>query len=416
MQRRDFLSGLAGVAVAPQFASFATAAEAKPKTILLRSAWDTINIGDIGHTPGTLRVLEQFLPNVQVVLWPAKINEPIEKMLMKRFPKLRIVRGSLPTKDAAATPVSAAIAEADLVIHNSSMSQSVTLMNYCRQIGKPFGYFGQSYFENFATPENMAGLNATAFTYCRETITLEMLLDKGLKAPVYGFNPDGCFGIDVRNDAAADAFLKEKGLEARKFITVQLRTNTQKHPGTDSFLNPANPTPQQQADDERRAEVFRQLIIEWVKVTGLKVLISPEVEKEITHNKRLILDRLPAETAKNVVLRDKFWNADEAASVFAQAHTVVCHEPHSCIIALAAGTPILHTYSRFHSPKWHMFDDIGLEIMTADIDNYPTDDIIARLFAIHDDYPKAQQRLKDAMAFVYQKFGESTKVIGNLLG
>lgn len=416
MRRRQFISSLTALAAAPQFAHFAKAADAKSKKILLRSAWDTINIGDIGHTPGTLRVLEQFLPDVQVILWPAKITDPIKAMLSKRFPKLQFVGGNLPGKDGKATAVGDAVAAADLVLHNSSMSQSVALMNYCRQIGKPFGYFGQSYFPDFATPENMAGLKATAFTYCRETITLEMLLDKGLAAPVYGFNPDGCFGIDVRNDAAADAFLKEKGLEPQKFITIQLRTNTQKHPGTDSFLNPANPTPEQQADDERRAEVFRKLVTAWVKETGLKVLISPEVEKEIKHNKRLILDRLSPEIAKNVVLRDVFWNADEAASVFARAHTVVCHEPHSCIIALANGTPILHTYSKFHSPKWHMFDDIGLETMTGDIDNFPTDDLIARLMAIHDDYPKAKQDVKTAMEFVYKKFGESTQVIRGIIG
>ena len=38
----------------------------KQQAILLKSAWDTINIGDIGHTPGTLHVREQHLPNVPV--------------------------------------------------------------------------------------------------------------------------------------------------------------------------------------------------------------------------------------------------------------------------------------------------------------------------------------------------------------
>lgn len=416
MQRRQFLSSVAGLAVAPQFASSVGAAGAKSKTILLRSAWDTINIGDIGHTPGTLRVLEQFLPDVKVVLWAASLNERIKTMLQKRFPKVEIIQGRLTGEQGKPNPIIDAVQASDIVIYNSSMGSDTSLMNYCRKIGKPYGWFGQSWFPTFATPENIASLNQTAFTYCRDTITLEMLLAKGFKPPVYGFNPDGCFGIDVRNDAAADAFLKEKGLEPQKFITIQLRTNTQKHPGTDSPLNPANPSPQQQADDERRAEVFRKLVTAWVKQTGLKVLISPEVEKEIKHNKRLILDRLPPEIAKNVVLRDVFWNADEAASVFARAHTVVCHEPHSCIIALAQGTPILHTYSAFHSPKWHMFADIGLDEWLPNIDEFPVDDIIARLMAIHDDYSKAKQMVKDAMAFVYQKFGESTAVIRKVLG
>ena len=32
--------------------------------ILLRSSWQTVNIGDIAHTPGVLRLLEKHLPGV----------------------------------------------------------------------------------------------------------------------------------------------------------------------------------------------------------------------------------------------------------------------------------------------------------------------------------------------------------------
>ena len=45
------------------------------------------------------------------------------------------------------------------------------------------------------------------------------------------FGPDGCFGIDVRDDERGLATMKNLGLEERKFITLQLRTNTAKIPG-----------------------------------------------------------------------------------------------------------------------------------------------------------------------------------------
>ena len=32
------------------------------------------------------------------------------------------------------------------------------------------------------------------------------------------FGPDGAFAVDLRNDAAADAFLKANGLEEGKFL------------------------------------------------------------------------------------------------------------------------------------------------------------------------------------------------------
>jgi len=415
IQRRSFLAAAAAVALSVRLAR---SAPAKRKKIVLRTGWDTVNIGDIGHTPGTLRVLEQHLPDVDVVVWASSINDSIREMVLRRFPKVRIVRGSITSfKAAPAKEIVDEIATSDLVLHNSSMGQSTILMDHCRRKGIPFGYFGQSCFPDFvADPKTVELLNGTNFFYCRDTITLETMKRAGVRPPVLAFNPDGCFGIDVRDDVRADAFLRERGLEDRKFITVMLRTNTQKHPGTDTKLNPANPTPAQQADDERRAEVFRKLITTWVKTTGLKALIAPEVEKEIKHNKRLILDRLPADVAKNVVLRDVFWNADEAASVFARAHTVVCHEPHSCIIALAMGTPILHTYSAFHSPKYRMFADIGLPEWLPSLDELPADEIIGRLMSIHDDYPTALAKVKKSMDFVHAKFAESTKVIRGIIG
>jgi hypothetical protein len=73
-----------------------------------------------------------------------------------------------------------------------------------------------------------------------------------------------------------------------------------------------------------------------------------------------------------------FWNADEAASIFARAHTIVCHEPHSPIIALANGTPIIHTYSEFHSPKCWMFKDIGLPEWLLEMDETPVEKMARR--------------------------------------
>ena len=84
MNRRQFLSRTSA------FASVvaARAQSKKPPQILLRSSWQSVNIGDIGHTPGTLRFLEQHLPDAKLILWAANTNDAVDAMLMKRFPKL----------------------------------------------------------------------------------------------------------------------------------------------------------------------------------------------------------------------------------------------------------------------------------------------------------------------------------------
>jgi polysaccharide pyruvyl transferase WcaK-like protein len=419
-QTRAALAAGAASALAPR----RTGADGpRPKTILLHSGWQTINIGDIGHTPGTLRILEQHLPDSRVILWAATLNGPVEAMLRRRFPKVEILQGSLGKDDARGMALKDAFARADLFIRNSGMGTDTGVLAYCREIGKPYGLYGQSYFPAFVegdrAREHIELLNQAAFVYCRESHTLATLQKAGVTTPVLEFAPDGCFGIDVRDDRRALAFMQEAGLEERKFLTIQLRTNTAKAPGVDDLrvpkLNPLHPTPAQVADDERRAATYRALITAWVKTTGYKVLIAPEVQKEMAHNKRLLFDPLPANIRKNVVNCETFWNADEAASLFARAHTAVCHEPHSLIIALANGTPILHTYSEFHSPKCWMFKDIGLSEWLLEFDSTTAEKLQETLFAIDADYPAALAKVKTAMDFVHRRQADTMRVVAKLL-
>ena len=85
MNRRDFLtSAAASASLGP--AVFAAARKAgRAPSVLLRSSWQSVNIGDIGHTPGTLRVIEEHLPELKVIVWAMKVDERILAMLKRRF-------------------------------------------------------------------------------------------------------------------------------------------------------------------------------------------------------------------------------------------------------------------------------------------------------------------------------------------
>ncbi len=89
MQRRSFLFSTLATALAR-----AASATGRPARLILRSSWQTVNIGDIAHTPGVLALLEKHLPEVEVRLWPSKVDNGVAEMLMKRFPKLRILQGA----------------------------------------------------------------------------------------------------------------------------------------------------------------------------------------------------------------------------------------------------------------------------------------------------------------------------------
>lgn len=407
LSRRTFLKA-SGIALgATALPSFGQAPKTK-KTVLLQCAWAVKNIGDIGHTPGTLRFLEQYLPEANVILWAANTNAAVDAMLKRRFPNVEIVKGSLNAKDG---PVQKAIARSDFFLRGPGMGQPTDFMTYCNKIGKPWGLQGQSYFPDMITgpggEERKALLDTAAFIYCRDSKTLAMLKKAGVKTPVLEFAPDGCFGIDVKDEAKALARLKKHGLENKKFITLQLRTHSPTTPGVDDKrpqkLNPLNPTPENIADDTRRAKVYQDLIAMWVKETGWKVVIAPEVEKEMIYNKKFIYDTLPDSLKKHVVNFDEFWNVDEACSFYARAHTVICHEPHTPIMALAMGTPMMHTFSEFHSPKCWMFKDIGLEEWAPEFDATPATKMFEILMGIHRDYAGAQAKVKKAMAYVEQR-------------
>ena len=399
-----------------------TACQSAPRgpRIVLQSAWDTVNIGDIGHTPGTLRLLEQHLPAAEVTLWAMKLDARVTAMLERRFPKVTILQGRLDGNGERDERLRRAILGSDLFIRNSGMGQDLSYMQFCRKHGKAYGLFGQSFFPTMVqgpgAKERIALLDGAAFVYTRETKTLSILREAGVKTPVLEFGPDGCFGIDVRDDARGLATMRSLGLEERRFITIHLRTNTPKAPGVDDprpqKLNPLHPTPAQRADDERRAAKYRELIGLWVRRTGGKVLIAPETFKEMEHNRRLIHDPLPPDLRRHVVNLPEFWNADEAASVFARAHTVVCHEPHSPIIALANGTPVIHTYSEFHSPKCWMFKDIGLSEWLLEMDETPAERMADVLFEIDRDHRRAREKAGRAMAFVHERFARSLRGAG----
>ncbi len=419
LSRRTFLQSTClalGSAAIPASAK----ALAPQKTVLLQCAWATKNIGDIGHTPGTLRFLGQYLPEAKVILWAANTNPQVDAMLNKRFPQVEIVKGSLTQKDGA---VQKAIERSDFFLRGPGMGQSTDFMIYCNKIGKPWGLQGQSYFPDMVTgpgsDERIALLNTAAFIYCRDSKTLKTLQDVGVKPPVLEFGPDGCFGIDVRNDEKALARMAKHGLKEKQFITLQLRTHTPSTPGVDDKrpqkLNPLHPTPENIADDTRRAKVYQDLIAKWVQHTGWKVVIAPEVYKEMEYNKKFVYDPLPDDLKKHVVNFDEFWNVDEACSFYARAHTVICHEPHTPIMALAAGTPIMHTFSEFHSPKCWMFKDIGLEAWAPEFDSTPADKMFDILMSIHKDYPAAQAKVKTAMAYVEQRAASQMGVLKRVI-
>ena len=373
MDRRRFLAltGLAGLSAS------VGAEEKRPPRILLRSSWQTVNIGDIAHTPGVLRLLEDYLPEVEVTLWPSRIDNGVDQLLLKRFPKLKIVTGKEGLRDA--------LERCDFMLHGSGANfvaerDVVRWLNASESKGKPFGVYGISFApkQSWKTapdpPESVARsiavLNQARFVYFRDSQSMRFAQSKGCRAPVMAFGPDGAFACDLRNDSKAEAFLRAHELQPGRFMCCIPRARY-----TPSWLMPGKNKVEDPVKAARNAEMMehdhaplREAIVGVVRETEMKVLICPEDMTQMQIGRNILFDPLPSDVKDRVVCRSEFWLTDEALSTYVRSAGLFGNELHSAIMCIGNGIPALVCRWAEQTSKGTMWRDIGLNEWLFDLD------------------------------------------------
>jgi len=400
-------------------------------TVLLRSGWNTINIGDIAHTPGVLRILETYLPGASVILWPNALDRGVEQVLRRRFPRLRIVRHPDRWSAAPGDPsLEEAFEEADLMIHGSGAGLVARgdLARWREKTGKPYGVYGVTLgspigyqlvrHERF-TREEIDILDGASFVFTRETQSLEAVCALGLRCPNVAFVPDGTFAVDLKDDEAALALLRRHGLAPDGYLCVIPRHRYTPYWAIfpDRAINPrevALKTEVNKRHEEADHAKLRELVVSWVRATGLKVLLCPEVTYEVDTSKRLIYDLLPEDIKPSVVHLDRYWITDEAASVYQRARAVVSVECHSPIIALANHRPAFYLRQPTDTWKGQMYPDLGLGDWMFKIDEAPAATIAERLLDLHEHYDEALAKVDAALKRAHERFAWSAQILGGI--
>ena len=389
MQRRNFLAALS--------ASLAASAQLKKKpTIMIRSGWQTVNIGDIAHTPGLLAVLEKNIPEADLILWPASYDRGVEPMLRRRFPKLVIAKGTTDNNRKPIEPeLREAFSKADMLIHGSAASVGAQpqIDAWRKATGKPYGFFGVGFtIDGEAAGASMSEglrtlLNGGSFLFTRETASLANVKKAGIEGPELGFAPDGTFSMDILDEPRGEAYLKESGLETGKFICLIPRLRfTPYH-----LIRKTNYTAEQirkrTSVNDQHAEKdhakLREAAIAFVRKTGGKVLLCPEMTYQLDIIDPLLYDPLPADVKPKVVRRKSYWLPDEASSVYKRAVAVVSSECHSPILAVAHGTPCMYVHQPEDGIKGRMWPDIGLQDWYFEIEDSTGEQIARRVLEIH---------------------------------
>lgn len=419
--RRGFLRRTAAAGVTLTAASLAAPLRAatalpRPKHILIANAWHCINIGDIAHTPGLLHLLDTFLPETDVTLWPVPSTRPgqereldpkVRRMLLAGFPRLSIIKeGGTGQKPATRPDLVAAIRQADLFIIGSGGMHASPLEVWRATTDKPYGINGVTF--SSVDRERAAMLAKASFVYCRDSVSVEHLREAGITGPRVGFGPDTTFALHLRDEARAEDYLRRTGLANKQFICVVPRHRVSPY---HTIYNDPNVTDRDREVDRINREhnsgdhaAARELIVNWVRTTGLKVLACPEMTYGVPLAREQLVDPLPADVKAKVVWKDTFWNADEAASVYERALAVVSLDCHSPIIALAAGTPAIHLRVPTDNPhKSRMFSDIGLPEWIQELEGMTAERLTAMVMEIYRQPAVAAQKVERAMRFVRQR-------------
>jgi polysaccharide pyruvyl transferase WcaK-like protein len=415
MNRRHFLQSSLLAAIS------ASAAEGKTPRVLLRSSWQTVNIGDIAHTPGVLALLEKHLPHAEIRLWPSKVDNGVAEMLQARFPKVQIVNGEAVKK---------AFKECDFLLHGSgpSLVAQNDVEKWAKATGKPYGIYGITFSSQGSTstmPEadaslakTIAILSGAKFAYFRDSVSLGLAKQKGCTCPLMDFGPDGAFAVDLADDAKAEAFLKANGLEHGKFLCCIPRLRF-----TPYWTIPekkAKPDPVKQArNDAMRDHDGKPLLDAIVKVienTDLKILLCPEDKTQMLVGKEMLYDKLPEAVKSRVVWRESYWLTDEAISTYRRSAGLFGHEMHSPIMCIGNGIPAIVCRWAEQTSKGLMWRDIGLGDWLFDLDK---DDELARVadavLAMAKDPAASKAKAAKARDFVMNRFATSMGVLAGHL-
>jgi polysaccharide pyruvyl transferase WcaK-like protein len=419
MHRRTFLASASAAALVASLRA-ATPAQRAPR-ILLRSSWQVVNIGDIAHTPGVLALIEKYLPTAEVRLWASgDLSEEVIAMEHRRFPNLKIVKGTIRTDGAASNPALAdALAWTDFLLHGSgpSLVAAKDVAAFAKHIRKPYGVYGITHGSFISGSDDQATLDGARFVFFRDEPSLQLARQAGVKSPVVDFAPDGAFACDLRNDTAADAFLAAHGLEPGQFLCCipKLRRTPYwliRNSPKDEKIHARNEL-MKAADHAPLLEAIHAVVRE----TKLKILLCPEDKTQMAVGKEQLYDPLPADVKSRVVWRERFWLTDEALSTYRRSAGLFGHEQHSPIMCIGAGIPAIVCRWAEQTTKGDMWRTIGLGDWLFDLDVEAEKKKVApAVLALAQDPSAARAKAEKARAIVERYQRDTMAVLARQLG
>jgi hypothetical protein len=247
---------------------------------------------------------------------------------------------------------------------------------------------------------------------------LQFAKDHGVTSPVMEFCPEGSFAVDLRNDAAADAFLKEQQLEAGKFLCCIPRyRNTPYWKIKKGYAFDERKHARNEAMKEHDLAPLREAIIQVVKQTDMKVLVCPEDASQMEIGKEMLIDKLPDDVKAKVAWRPNYWLTDEALSTYVRSAGLFGAEMHSPIMCIGNGIPAIVCRWAEQTSKGLMWRDIGLAEWLFNLDvEEEIPNIVPTVLAMAKDPAAAKAKAIKARDLVQKKQKDSMMAVRQQVG
>jgi len=411
MNRRNYLKNLAlitgGLTVSRSVLGHSFPILKKKKTILLCTGIQYANIGDGGHVTGILNLLNIYLSDAKIILWPViNVNE-FDEMILRNWPDIEIVHADFIDGKPNNNSIEKIAGNIDFIIGGHSQRDKTQWVSTTYK--KPYGIIGVT-VSSPPTGSMKEFVDGATFFFTRETASYENLKKSGVRCKTYGFAPDATFGSDVKDNYRASMFMKKHGLEYKKFLCVVPRLRVTPYyliaPSLKHNKEPWSKERIREVDElnnkhkEEDHAKARAAIVAYIRRTGNPVLLCPEMIHNMDLFDELLYDPLPNDIKEKVIKKTSFWRTDEATTVYKNATAVISLECHSPILAYMQGTPAFYLRQPEDTIKGQMYYDIGLSDWVFEIEETKGQDIVDRLMDVIDDYIGACEKLELSMDYV----------------
>ncbi len=382
------------------------------KTVLIVGGWHDGSIGVLAQTPGLVNVLSEQMPDSRIIVWNKTYSEEADSSLLSHYPKLKIVNGEVDEKgNVHSREVLRAFRKADLLIHGSALQLTgeKNILAWRNHTDKPYGIYAATFSNIEGSTKEM--IEGASFIFARESSSLAVLRDAGIPESKIELVPDSTFGFNLRDDSKAESFMEKNGLSDKGFICVipRLRITpygdfTREHLRQINELNDSCKGP----DHDKLAEA----VTGWVRSTGNKVVLCPEMSYETDIMDELVISRLP-EDVRPFVVKHKYWFPDEAASLYSHAICVISFDSHSPILSLCSGTPAFYLSQSQDSRKGNMFNDLGYDDWRMNIDSTSGEKIFTRLMSTYNNPAAAESYLAGGLNEARKRLEAGISIIKN---